>query len=628
MCGIAGFIVLRKTDFDLSLTIQNMANSMAHRGPDDRGYLVLPYGEQKNKSYVALGHRRLKIIDLSQRAHQPMSNFSEKIFISYNGEIYNYIELREELIQKGYNFASRSDTEVVLKAYEEWGTACFKKFNGMWAMAIFDKEKRRIILSRGRFGQKPLYYYKTEKELIFASEIKALLKYPAIIKKPNYEKIFRYIAYNYRYIDIDDSSYFENIYQVPKGSYLEIDEFLNIKESSYWELNPGFMQVSDKKAVRGFKDIFIDAVRLRLRSDVPVGCMLSGGMDSTSITCVAYKVLKKPIVTFSGISGEEKGVYDESGYINSVIKETNAKFHYIRPDPADIFETIKAMLYYHDEPVCTVTWYSLYLIAKKVAKEKIPVILNGHSGDELLAGYWDHYHYNFYDLEINGDIGSLEYERKCWENNHKRDIFEIEKSREYIEKLTNNEVSGMNRFPDYSGCFKDEISSKYQRDIHFSTSSKSLLANRLYLELLFETIPPSLRPEDRNTMSQSLESRSPFLDYRLVEYCFSLPNKFKIRNGLGKWVLREAMKGILPEDVRTRKDKAGFISPADEWFRTINRKQVYDLINSESFKNRGIFNIKAINELFEQHLKKEKNHQMLLWQIINIELWFKRFFGE
>jgi len=500
----------------------------------------------------------------------------------------------------------------------------------MWAMAIFDKRNGKIILSRGRFGQKPFYYYKTDSELIFASEIKALLKHPSVAKKPNYEKIFRYIAYNYRYVDTDDTSFFEGIYQVPKGSYLEIDGSLNVKENSYWRLDRGIIKedVSDAAAVRKFRDIFTDAVSLRLRSDVPVGCMLSGGMDSTSITSVAYKLLKKPIVTFSGITGEEKGVYDESEYIDSVIKETNADFHYIRPDPADVFATVEEMLAYHDEPVCTVTWYSLYLIAKKIAQEKVPVILNGHGGDELLAGYWEHYHYYFYDLEMGGDIASLEYEKKYWTDNHKRDVTEIKRSREYIRKLVNNEVSGMSRFPDYSGCFKDDISDRYRGDIHVSGAFEPLLTRRLYSELLFETIPPSLRPEDRNTMSQSLESRSPFLDHRLVEYCFSLPDRFKIRNGTGKWVLREAMKDVLPENVRTRKDKAGFIAPADEWFRTINREQVRDLINSASFTGRGIFNVKKVNEIFDRHLEGEENHQMFLWQIVNLELWFRRFFDE
>lgn len=630
MCGIAGLVGNGKIDFDLSSTIQDMTNSMAHRGPDDRGHVILSYDDNIDKNYVAFGHRRLKIIDLSDKAHQPMLNPRGDIAITYNGEIYNYLELKNELIKKGYSFISTSDTEVILKSYKEWGIDCFERFNGMWALAIFDKKRRKVILSRDRLGKKPLYYYKTQDLFIFASEIKAILKHPLVIKEPNYEKIFRYIATHYRYVDIDQDSYFKGIYQVPKSSVMEIGENFDISSKPYWVFGSGITKgnITDSQAIEGFRDLFFDSVKIRLRSDVPVGCMLSGGLDSTAITSVAYKVLKHPIATFSGITGQEKGVYDESEYIDEVVKETGANFHYIRPDSSDIFETIGEMLYFHDEPVCTVTWHSLYLIAKKVKFENTPVVLNGHGGDELLAGYWDHYQYNFYDMERESNPEALEDEIKLWKINHGRDPSEIENYKKYINELMARKVNEMQRFPDYSDCFKPDFSRKFKKDIEWKNPFRSMLSKRLYSELMFETVPASLRPEDRNTMAHSIESRSPFLDYRLIEYCFSLPNRFKIRNGLGKWLSRQTMRGILPEKVRTRKDKAGFISPADEWFRTINRKQIFDLINSESFKDRGIFNIERINQTFREHLKKEKNHQMFLWQIINLELWFRRFFDE
>ncbi len=628
MCGIAGFIGIKQADYNIDETIFNMTKSLTHRGPDDDGYMVIKDGIKNNQFYAVFGHRRLKIIDLSKTGHQPMSNSNGSMVISYNGEIYNYLELKEELIKKGYQFISTSDTEVFMKAYEEWGIKCFSRFNGMWAAAIFDKKKRKIILSRDRFGKKPLYYYRNENTFIFASEIKAILKHPYCIKKPNYEKIFRYLATHYRYVDIDDDSYFENIHQVSKSTFMEVDEYLNIKTASYWDLDTRInrQNISDKAAINEFKDLFVDAVRLRLRSDVSVGCALSGGMDSTSITCVAYKILKHPIITFSGITGDIKGVYDESEYIDAVIKETEAVSHYIKPDPLDIFDTVEEMLAYHDEPICTVTWYSLYLIAKKIKFEHAPVLLNGHGGDELLAGYWDHYHYYFYDLGKKNDNETLQHEIKCWEKNHGREKKEIEDYRLYISKLVKNKISPMSQFPDYSSCFDEELVEKYKRDITFPKPYDSLLSNRLYDELLFETIPASLRPEDRNTMSQSIESRSPFLDYRLVEYCFSLPSRLKIRHGLGKWLLREAMQGILPEKVRLRKDKAGFIAPADKWFRTVNRKQICDLINSDSLIKRNLYDIKYMQKIFEEHLSEAKNHQMFLWRLINLELWFKKFF--
>ena len=627
MCGIAGIIGARKSDIDLDAVIKEMTNSMTHRGPDGMGYDILSFDNDPRRNYVALGHRRLKIIDLSERGRQPMFNASGSIGIVFNGEIYNYVELKKELESSGVSFSSTSDTEVALKAYEAWRGGCFGKFNGMWAMAIFDKTKRRTILARDRFGVKPLYYYKNKTEFVFASEIKALLKHPSVERKPNMDRVFRYIALSYRYGDIDESSFFENIHQVPKSSYIEVDERLGTSLERYWELSPTDVNrgISDGEAIEKFREIFIDAVRIRLRSDVPVGCMLSGGTDSTSIACVAYKILKNPIITFSGITGAEKGVYDESEYIDSVVKAINANAHYIRPAPSDMFTTVDEMLSFHDEPICAVTWYGLYLIAKKIREQNMHVVLNGHAGDELLGGYWVDYHYNFYDLFESGDIDGMSYEVEMWKKNHGRDAGEIDRMAKYISSMKADRALEISIFSDYSHLFNEEIATEHKRDFNFSSPFPGELPRRLHIELMKDGVPTVLRPEDRNTMSQSIESRSPFLDYRLAEFCFSLPNKFRIRNGIGKWLLRESMKGILPEDVRTRKDKAGFIAPADEWFRTINKNQVLDLMDSRSFQDRKLFNKERLSQMFEEHLRKEQNHQMVLWQIVNLELWYRRF---
>lgn len=617
-----------KPGLDLLPYIREMTDSMSHRGPDDRGCVVLAYDNRNNSGHIVFGHRRLKIIDLTSGGHQPMFSQNRELCIIYNGEVYNYLELKDELSGKGYKFKTTSDTEIILKSYEEWGTECFRKFNGMWAIAIFDKERRKVILSRDRFGKKPLYYYKNANEFVFASEIKALLRYPGIKKSPNYGKIFRYLSTNYRYVDIDNESYFENIFQVPKSSFLEINENLDSNITQYWKLNidESRNDKDEREVVRQFKDLLIDSVRLRLRSDVPVGCMLSGGLDSTSIACIAYKILKQPIITFSGITGDKKKVYDESDYINKVIKDIDADFHYIRPDPANIFTTVNEMLGFHDEPVCTVTWYSLYLIAKKVRNENTPVLLNGHGGDELTAGYWDYFHYNFYDLKNKKLNGDLRHEIEDWKHNHGRDPSEISKYEDYITRLRRGRIPAKSRFADYSDIFHDEIIEKYAKDIKLEQPGASMLNKRLYSDLMYETIPPALRAEDRNTMAYSIESRSPWLDYRLAEYCFSLPAKYKIRNGLGKWIVRESMKGILPEEVRMRKDKSGFIAPADEWFRTTNKNQLNDLIHSDSLGKRNLFRIDKIKMIFNEHLERRINHQMFFWQLINLELWFRRFF--
>ncbi len=624
MCGIAGFIARGQQPEKM---IDQMTDALQHRGPDDRGVYTDAFGSGFN---IALGHRRLTIIDLTKKGHQPMQSANGDIVLSYNGEVYNYLELREELKAAGYTFDSDSDTEVVLKAYQHWSTDCFARFNGMWGLAIYDRDQERVILSRGRFGQKPLYYSRGEDYFVFASEPKAIFASGQVERQPNYEKIYRYLSGNYRYVDIDDQSFFADVYQVPKASYMVIDSNLNVTTHKYWSLETQSIDetLTDDDAVKTYRELFVDAVRLRLRSDVPVGCMLSGGLDSTAITAVAYKVLNNDITTFSGVTGEDKGVYDESEYIDAVIEATDANYHYIKPDPADIVETVKEMMQYHDEPISTVTWYSLYLIAQQVAREDIPVILNGHGGDELLGGYWDHYHYHFADLEESGQTDQRQREIEGWQSNHGRNPEEIPMWRQRVTDYGNETDSGMSKFADYSSCFTPEFAETYRRDIRVVPLYRPLLQNRMESELFYETLPASLRPEDRNTMAFSLESRSPFLDYRLVEFCFTLPSHMKIRGGLGKWIHREAMKDILPESVRTRMDKAGFIAPADEWFRTVNKEQIQAMINAPAFEQRGIYNVDRVREIFDEHVRQEQNHHMFLWQLINLEIWFNQFFDE
>lgn len=624
MCGIVGFLSKHKVEnpFDV---LTCMTDTIRHRGPNDSGVFADSFASLS----VGLGHRRLSIIDLSSHSHQPM--VCDDVAIVFNGEIYNYIELREELKTYGHTFDSMGDTEVVIKAYKQWGNKCFERFNGMWGLAIYDKKGQKLVLSRDRFGKKPLYYYKTDDVFVFGSEIKAIFANQNTQKIPNFEKIYRYIAGNYRYVDIDDFSFFDNIFSVPKGTYMEIDGCMSVEIKKYWELSENKIDLSTKQEsslIDDFRGIFIDSVKLRLRSDVPVGCMLSGGMDSTSVTSVAYKVLKTPIYTFSGITGEEKGIYDESEYIEEIVKDSKAEHLYIKPEPSELFDVISEMLDYHDEPICTVTWYILYQIAKKIKEKKVPVILNGHGGDEMVAGYWDHYHYNFFDMETDGDFDGLDYEQKMWLKNHDRKIAEICQTREYVKKLANGEVSETSKFIDYSDCFLGDFVSKYKKGTELFSLFEKTLTKRLHKELLFEGVPAIIKPEDRNTMASSIESRSPMLDYRLAEFCFSLPNKYKIRDGVGKWILREAMRDILPEKVRTRKDKAGLIAPADRWFRTENKEQIRELINSDFVKELGFFNVRRLNEIFDEHLSGVKNHQMFIWQLINLVLWYKKFFSK
>jgi asparagine synthase (glutamine-hydrolysing) len=558
-------------------------------------------------------------------SHQPFLDEPNGLSLVFNGEIYNYIELREELIKSGYRFFTSGDTEVVLKSYLEWGLEAFSRFNGMWALAIYDLKQSKLILSRDRLGQKPLYYYRSEKCLVFASEIKSILEHPWVDKKPNYKKIYRYIAQNYRYLDNDLESYFENIFHVPKGAFAVCD-LKDFNVSNYWKLNETLnSDIDDQGAIEQFKELFTDAVKLRLRSDVPVATLLSGGLDSTSVTAIASRVHNERIDTFCGITGELEGVFDESEYAKALIEQENLRGHFVLMQPNSLFETIDEMLYFFDEPICTVTWYSLYLIGKAIKEQGFKVVLNGHGGDELLAGYWDHYHYRFYDLENQRQNISLEHEIESWKLNHGRDIEEIARTRKLIERLSTDRTAELSKFPDYSYVLSQELK-KHRNLVLPHLNSYSRLDERLRLELLYEGTSVIVKAEDRNMMAHSLESRSPFLDYRLVDFCFSLPGRLKIRNGLGKWLLRESMSGILPDKIRCRKDKVGFNAPSGDWFRNLIRDQIYSLINSKVFSERGIYDVDAVKQMFAEHLTGDVNHQMVLWQIINLELWFRKFF--
>jgi asparagine synthase (glutamine-hydrolysing) len=637
MCGITGFFSFGAGQLIDGEEFVSMTESLAHRGPNDTGYVIFNKltketqvadqggGERPlNRGHVALGHKRLSILDLSPRGHQPMAAADGLVWMVYNGEVYNYMELREELKSKGYIFISTTDSEVILKSYLEWGENCFSKFNGMWAVAIFDQRTGDLILSRDRFGKKPLYYYQNSEFIIFASEIKAILLNHHVVKAVNYRKIINYAGRHYRYVDSDNESFFEGILQVPKSSYVLINSDGRWRVSSYWNLeataSPG-RTGSESDLVEQFREILGDAVKIRLRSDVPVGCMLSGGMDSSSISCLAA-AQKQNLITFSGVTGT--GYYDESEYIQEVTDHLRVSSRSIFPGPAELFPTLLEMLRFHDEPVCTVTWYCNYTITREIARYGVPVVLTGHGGDELLAGYWDHYHYYFSDLRRQG-IGD-EAEFHGWLRNHGRPETEYEREKEYIRRLQRDKHLEIAKYSQYLSSLSPEMM-RQAREPELDSPFPSGLSRRLYLELFYETIPPSLRAEDRNMMAFSLENRLPFLDYRLVEFCFRLDNSFKIRNGLGKWILREAMQGILPEKVRCRKDKTGFNAPADEWFRQEHRQEIWDLIEKRSFINQEIYNQEEVRKRFKEHLEGQ-NHYMFFWQYINLHLWYPLFFEK
>ena len=636
MCGIAGAYHFSPLPFSPEI-LERMTLSIAHRGPDDFGHVLFdrqrgahtwttetaPCGETR----VGLGNRRLKIIDLSTAAHQPMTNDTRTLWLTYNGEIYNYLELRGELVLKGYSFKSHTDSEVILHAYSEWGTDCFKRFNGMWALALYDLRDGSLLLSRDRWGVKPLYVYRDSKSLVFGSEIKALLCHPWVPRRPNYRTIYNYVGRHYRCVDGSRATFYEGIENLPPAHFWKVLPDGRMTEQCYWTLDPTRQDqpASDREALEHFRGLFEDAVRLRLRSDVPIATMLSGGLDSSIVTCVAAKLSGSPITTFSARYVEPE--FDEGPYIEATVKYVGADSRLIYPKAGDLLDTLNGMLAFHDEPICTVTWFAHWLVVKEVAGRGFPVLLNGHAGDELFAGYWDHYLYNFADLE-RADPARFASEFEAWLRNHGRLPDEYARLKVRLATLEAGTLHEADQFADYSNAVSKDFGVQYAgvepRPNPFA--GRERLTSRLYQELVWETVPATLRPEDRNSMAFSIETRSPFLDYRLAEFAFALPNQFKIRNGLGKWILREAMKGILPESVRRRRDKQGFNAPTMHWFRGQNREMVREVLSSRSLADRGILEAKQVLRLFNEHVEGKANHYMAIWQWLNLELWMREFF--
>lgn len=633
MCGIAGIHAFGAERFDAAL-VEPMTQSLVHRGPDDCGYAAFAPGRPAHDwrrggdapaepAATAFGSRRLSIVDLSDAGHQPMAGAGGRLWISYNGEVYNHLELRRELEGLGHEFRSGCDVEVVLAAFEHWGTACFHRFNGMWALAIYDGRSDELVLSRDRFGVKPLYVHRGPGRLVWGSEAKALFACPGVPRSPDLGTIYDYVARHYRWVDGGRQTFFEGVEYVPAGHVWVVDRAGGVREEPFWRIDPdGFENgISDGDARERFRELFSDAVRLRLRADVPVATLLSGGLDSSSVTAMAAAHSAKPVTAFSA-RFDEPG-YDEGEWIDALVAHVGADARSIHPRSPDLIPTLQTMLRYHDEPVCTATWFAHWLIMEDVAGEGFPVILNGHVGDELFAGYWDHYMYNLADLE-HAHPARFETELAAWQDNHGRDPGEWQRVRAAI--LAGELRTADARRENEAVAGERLLAARRTPERPDPFAGRDNLTGRLWQELRYETVPATLRPEDRDSMAFSIESRSPFLDYRLVEFAFALPSRFKIRGGLGKWLVREAMGELLPATVRERRNKQGLIAPTEHWFRGASRDAVRDVLASPELAARGLLRQDEVLRRFDEHVAGQANHYLEIWQWLNLELWMREFF--
>ena len=641
MCGICG--IYSKKQIDDSV-IKRMNDSLMHRGPDDAGIYFNCESLNANCEVpmVALANRRLAILDLSQAGHQPMSNENGSIWITYNGEIFNYLELRDELKKLGHSFRSDTDTEVVIHSYEQWGEDCLKHFNGMWGFALWDNRQKKLFCARDYFGIKPFYYFWNDSTFIFASEIKSILTHPLINKRVNEEIVYDYLTT--AQIDHTEQTFFQGIKQVRPAHYLTINSSGKLNINRWWNVgvNEGIedTRLNESEIVNRFKEPFEDSVKIRLRSDVPIGTCLSGGLDSSSIVGIINRLLFKGQISNTELIGSRQKTFsscfnnnscDEREFINAVTEKTQVEQNCVFPDGDKLWEELLQVMRYQDEPFGGPSIYAQWNVMRMVAQKGVKVLLDGQGGDELLAGYHNYYDVLFNQLRRNWRFLKLWQEIKLTKG-----VFAMRDSAPfffYLYKIAplfmQSVLKGIVKSTHVNmirQTLQPVLQNRFKNRIVIPSETQESLSNALYHDVFDFSLPGPLHYEDRNSMAFSIETRLPFLDHRLVEFIFSLPANYKIRNGWTKWVLREAMKEVLPEKIYLRRDKVGFAVPEALWLEQ-SRSRIANLFNKTSGKTLSgdFINHQYVLDNLDRMIKTGQSR--FIWRCINLEIWLQAFFS-
>ena len=623
MCGIVGIVNKDATPVDTS-TLSKMAATLAHRGPDEEGtYIDGPVG---------FHHKRLAIIDL-KTGRQPMTD--GPVTVVLNGEIYNYRELREALKRAGHAFATASDTEVLLRMYLEHGPDCVKSLNGIFAFLIHDRRNRRLMAARDHFGVKPLYYYESGRRLMFASEIKALLAHPETPAEPHPNAIQEYLVFQYL---LNSETFFKDIHRVEPGRYLLFDlETFARREVRYWD--PDFTvdtSHTEEYFTERLRALLEDTIDLQLRSDVPIGTTLSGGLDSSIVTLLAAKRLPAGPKSFTGafVEGPE---FDERPYAARVAAAAGAELVEVLPTVADFVETLPRLVEAMDEPMAGPGLFPQYMVARRAAAS-VKVLLGGQGGDEIFGGY-TRYVIAYLEQALKGAI--LETNDEGEHIVSLRSILpNLPALRRYTPMMQRflgdglfdpmdlryfrliDRSGGCRRYlsPDFRATFDDaRILSRF-RDVFNHPATKSYYNKMVHFDLV-ASLPALLHVEDRVTMAHSLESRVPLLDHRIVELVASMPPRMKFRGAEMKYILKRAVRDVVPAPILARKDKMGFPVPLHLWARNGVRQFFQDVLLSRRCRERGLFEPARMEEL----IGHEEAFGRTLWGMVNIELWFRTF---
>lgn len=614
MCGFVAVVAPEGLEPEV---LDRMRDRLVHRGPDGaRSWLT-----STPQAIVGLGHRRLSIIDLSEAADQPMFDRTGKLALVYNGEIYNYVELREELVEAGRAFSTRSDTEVLLTAYEHWGPECLPRLNGMFAFALWDGRRGELFVARDRFGEKPLFYTRLPGGgYAFASEMKALFAHPDVRATPREAAVRSYVEG--RFHEDGEETMFDGVVRLPPAHALVLDGAGSIQRRwRYWtpdytRLQEGYRETD---AVERFGALLERSVRTRLRSDVPVGTSLSGGLDSSTIVCMLAEArMRTPTLTqntFSGRFDELDPTLSEGPYIDLVVQQTGVHAHSVTPTPGGLSEESERLHWHQEEPFLSASIYLQWCVMRLAHRQQTTVLLDGQGADELLAGY--QYYFPSYQLDLldHGRVGRLLYDTFLF--------------RRRLRRASEGYANSLRRFNHDVALGPRALAAAWRsgsigQDTYAAgvpPAARGMRLRRQIAEALqYNSLPMLLRYADRNAMAFSRETRFPFLDHELVDWCVSLPDRALVRNGWQKYILRAAA-GSLPPAIRWRADKVGYAAPLDLWLRDSLRDWAYERLFKGAILDLEGYDRQSLADLWRRHQAGE-NHSWSLWRWISLNEWF------
>lgn len=639
MCGIFGVV---KKSPSINLPLKEATQIINHRGPNDSGYLLWKPGDLveifadedtneeskifhgleylKDKNYqVAFGHRRLSILDLSPAGHQPM--IYRQLSLCFNGEIYNYLEVREDLIKLGRVFKTQSDSEVILQAWHEWGEGCLQRFNGMFAFLLLDSNLGKLYVVRDRFGVKPLYYTVCSGYIAFASEIKQLRILPEYQFKLNEQIAFDYLRYGF--LDHETDTFEKGIYQVDPGQILTVNLSDNSVTHKQWYIfDPKPWEGTMVQAEENLRYILKDATKLRLRSDVPVGSALSGGLDSSTIVCLMREILdesgneNKILETVTSCNLDKR--YDETAFAEIINEKTGSKSHKVYPSFEKLKRDLGKLVWHMDYPFGSTSQFSQWCVFEGASKAGLTVMIDGQGADEQLAGYGGNDLPFYTGLFRGGKLGQLVDEAKSYKdvNGNYPIGFLLGALQsplpENVKKIIPNKWRpGKEENPDW-------INQGRLNGHNFKSES---LQQHLLSQIHTSPLPSLLRYEDRNSMAFSVESRTPFMDYRLMEFTLGLPERMVLRNGERKYILRKSFRGIVPDAILDRRDKMGFVSAEERWLKEDGKDWFFDKIMS-SENPFEMLNDDKVHKLIKDTQDNKIQFSFDTWRIINFKLWY------